>query len=304
MQLINIFDHAMSFANHIKSNVQNIHTVLRKYESKIVVDDEIERSVEALRSLPELRRYFSEVSFSQKTTVFLPLNLPLYSFILFVAMPSYQSVSLVVRPPNRMQDVFAQLFDVLSLEDYYPNVRVFAGYRKDFLTKHCKDASVVIFTGQYENFLHIRKECCKDSLILFNGAGHNPLVITPSADIDLAVKKTLQVKLFNNGQDCAGPNIILAHSSIVDVYLTKLITNLAEVRCGTSYQDNNVIVGPLFESSSLLDIVNLMFAFTTKKPTTLSSIYVGCFPYMKCLGGFQISSILLKLYRLRIFRWL
>lgn len=251
-------EHARSFAAHLKSNVANIHDVLRKYESKQVVDDEINRSVETLENLGEIGYYFTDVSLSQETAVFLPLNLPLYSFVLFGVMPAYQSVSLVIRAPERMKEVFVELFDALSFTEYFPNVSVFHGTRERFVEQHCKRASVVIFTGRHENFLKIRKACSKDTLLLFNGVGHNPLVITPSADIKLAVEKTLHVKLFNNGQDCAGPDAILVHSDVIDTYLQKLTEELAQVRCGTSYQDDGVVVGPMFESSSILDAAKMI----------------------------------------------
>ncbi|MDO8579367.1 MAG: aldehyde dehydrogenase family protein [bacterium] len=264
MWFTNAIDHAKSFADHLESNAPAIHTVLRKYQSKEVVDDEIKRSLEALRSLSEIERYFTDIPFSQETATFLPLNLPLYSFVLFAAMPAYQSVSLTIRAPKRMQDIFTELFDTLSLGERYPNIHVFSGSRESFLVQYCKKASVILFTGKYENFLRIRKACNKDTLILFNGVGHNPLVITPSADITMAVEKTLKIKLFNNGQDCAGPDIILVHNSIADVYLESLLAKLSQVRCGTSYQDDDVLIGPLFESSSLLDAVNLISSIHRK----------------------------------------
>jgi len=254
----NAVEHARSFAAHLKSNIANIYDVLRKYESKQVVDDEINRSVEALESFGEIGHYFTETPLSQETAVFLPLNLPLYSFILFGAMPAYQSVLLAIRAPERMKEVFVELSDALSFVEHYPNVSVFHGTREHFVEQHCKKASVVLFTGRHENFLNIRKVCGKDTLLLFNGVGHNPLVITPSADIKLAVEKTLHVKLFNNGQDCAGPDAILVHSDVIDAYLQKLTNELAQVKCDTSYQDDTVVVGPMFELSSLLDTVKMI----------------------------------------------
>lgn len=256
MQFTNVVDHARSFAEHLESNASSIHRVLRQCQSKEVVDDEIERSVETMLHLSEIQKYFLATTLSQKTAVFLPLNLPLYSFVLFAAMPAYQSVSVTIRAPQRMRDIFNELWEALSLSDFYENVSIFEGSRENFITHHCKQAAVVLFTGKYENFLKIRKECGKETLILFNGVGHNPIVVTPSADIELAVDKTLQVKLFNNGQDCAGSDVILVHSSIVDSYLKKLYARLTEAKCDISYKDDDVVIGPLFESTSLLDAVN------------------------------------------------
>lgn len=258
MQSIKPVDHAESVADHLEAKTSTVHKILRKYESKEVVDDELTRSVEALRSMGEIAHYFPETLLSQKTATFLPLNLPLYSFVLFAGTPAYQSASLIIRPPNRMKELFDKMFQELGLAKYYPNTHVFSGSREHFLTQHCQKASVVLFTGKYENFLRVRKACSKDTLILFNGVGHNPLVVTPSADLSLAVEKTLQVKLFNNGQDCAGPDTILVHSSIADEYTQRLVEKLTQVRCGTSYQNDDVRIGPMFESSALLETIALI----------------------------------------------
>lgn len=254
----NYVEHAKLFAAHLKSNTTTIHKILRKYESKLVIDNEINRSVESLENIEEIGRYFSKSSISQHTAVFLPINLPLYSFVLYGAMPAYQSESLTIRTPGRIKDIFSELFEGLSLAGHYPNVRIFDGSREHFVDKYCKKSSVVLFTGRHENFLRIRKACKKNTLMLFNGAGHNPLVITPNANIELAVEKTLFVKLFNNGQDCAGPDAILVHSDIIDSYLQKLLYALNLVKCDVSYEDDTVIVGPMFEPTSLLDTIKFV----------------------------------------------
>ncbi|MBI3337332.1 MAG: aldehyde dehydrogenase [Candidatus Staskawiczbacteria bacterium] len=223
-----------------------------------MVDDEIKRSVEALRGISEIQRYFLEEPLAQSIASFLPLNLPLYSFVIFGAIPAYQSVSLTIRTPERMCEVFDELANVLSLKERYPNIHLFEGSRERFVSEHCKKASVVIFTGRRENFTRIQKACGTDTLLLYNGVGHNPLVITPSADMDLAVQKTLYVKLFNNGQDCAGPDNILVHSLVVEIYMEKLLAELSKVKCSASYADDDVAVGPLFEISSLQHVVEMI----------------------------------------------
>ncbi len=241
--------HANAFADHLLNHSSVIHKVLRKYQSKEVVDDEIKRSVEMLRNIDELQDYFTgKVS---KISVFLPLNLPLYSFVLFAAVPSYQSLQLVVRAPERMSVVFDELCRALSLENFYKNIIFFNGKRQDFVDTHCVFSDVVIFIGKYENFVKIREMCGKKTLILFNGVGHNPIVVTETADISIAVEKTLHVKLFNNGQDCAGPDMILVHSTVIDQFLSLLTEKLKSVKTDYNYNDDLTKIGPLFESSSL-----------------------------------------------------
>jgi len=83
-----VIKHAKSFADHLESNAPTIHSLLRKYQSKEVVDDEVRRSVEALRGVQEIGQYFGPAPLVQEIATFLPLNLPLYSFVLFAAMPA------------------------------------------------------------------------------------------------------------------------------------------------------------------------------------------------------------------------
>ena len=241
--------HAHSFADHLLKHRETIHKVLRSYQSKEVVEDEINRSVEMLQNIDELKSYFT--GHVDKISTFLPLNLPLYSFVLFAAVPSYQAIKLVVRAPERMTKVLDELRIALTLEHYYKNVAFFSGERQDFVNSHCTNSDVVIFTGKFENFTKIRESCSKKTLILFNGTGHNPIVVTDTADINSAVEKTLHVRLFNNGQDCAGPDMILVHSTVIDQFLLLLIRKLKSVKVDLDYQDGDTKVGPLFESGSL-----------------------------------------------------
>ena len=252
-----IVDHAKFFADFLESRLAVVHTILRRYQSKEVVDDEVRRSTEALRHIQEIERYFHLAPLSLETASFLPLNLPLYSFVLFAVMPAYQSVKLTIRPPQRMQELFTKLFHELCFKDYYPNINLFSGSQNEFLSSCCRTASVVIFTGKYENSLSVRRICSRNALVLYSGVGHNPLVITSSADINLAVEKTLQVKMFNSGQDCAGPDIILVHRSVADTFLERLLEKLSRVKCDCSYEDD-AVVGPLFETSSLLNVAKLL----------------------------------------------
>jgi len=82
-----------------------------------------------------------------------------------------QSDSVVIRAPQTMGKVFTELCEELEIEKHYPQITVFEGSKENFVTQHCKDASVVIFTGQYKNYLKIRQSCRKDTLILYNGVG-------------------------------------------------------------------------------------------------------------------------------------
>lgn len=67
-----------------------------------------------------------------------------------------------------------------------------------------KAFDLVVFTGKPSNSLMFLKKMKPNSILVINGAGHNPLIITETADIDKAVEGALLLKGFNGGQDCAG----------------------------------------------------------------------------------------------------
>lgn len=242
-------DNATAFAKHILDNKDAIHSILREYQSKEVIDDEIDRSINVLQNIHDVKSYFT--GRVEKISVFIPLNLPLYSMVLFTIIPSYQSSKVIVRAPEKMTKVVFDIYKALSVEKFYKNISLYVGLRQNFIEQHCKTSNVVIFTGKYLNFIKVRESCSKDTLVLFNGVGHNPIVVTETADINLAVEKTLHVKLFNNGQDCAGPEMILVHSNVIDCFIRALVKKLDSIKIGFSYEGDDVRVGPLFEKSSL-----------------------------------------------------
>jgi aldehyde dehydrogenase (NAD+) len=248
--------HAQSFAEHLLQNRGLIHSVLEEYESYEVIEDEITRSVDVLNNIDKLKDFFS--GHVLKTSVFLPLNLPLYSFVLFAAVPSYQSWEVFVRPPARMTAMFSILCEKLSFKTFFPAIFFFSGTRDAFVENNCKKSDVVIFTGRYDNFLKIKSLCGKNILILYNGAGHNPIVVTETADIDMAVEKTAYVKLFNNGQDCAGSDAILVHTGVIELFTKKLIKKLHEIRVGKDYKQSDIKIGPLSELSALTEFSKII----------------------------------------------
>jgi len=274
MELPEVLIHAQLFADHLRKNRDIIHFILGKYQSFEVIEDELKRSLDVLENLREVEHYLKAKT--GRISVFLPLNLPLYSFIIFAAVPSYQSKEVFVRPPEKMQPVLSDLYTRLEFDKYFPSINLYLGQRESYLNIHCKTSSVVIFTGKYENFIKIREACGKQVLVIYNGVGHNPLVIAKDADLDLAIEKTIYVKLFNNGQDCAGPDVILVDSHVIEEFQRRLIARLETVKVAYDYSDSKTRVGPLFEQGSLTTF-NEIIGATVKKGGKI--VYGGVVDY-------------------------
>jgi aldehyde dehydrogenase (NAD+) len=156
-----------------------------------------------------------------------------------------------------MIPVFQNLFPLLKLAEFFPNIHVSFATREEFVRDVVAESDVTIFTGKESNARYVLGHTKKNSLFLFNGWGCNPIVVTPDANVDLAITKTVETKTFNSGQDCAGPDNILIHRDIADAFIEGLKTAVNNVKVG-SYTDPEVTVGPIAEDGSLTRIASLL----------------------------------------------
>jgi len=244
-------DRFSEFAKIIRSREAQLARYLRSIESQQVVDDEIAKSTDALlRSRHEVDLFKTRVP---SLASILPLNLPLYSLVLFGIIPTGIARNIFVRPPTALHSVFKELIDVLELELYFPQLHVFFGNKDAFVESYISTSDVVLFTGKPENAEKLQKSIRPDTLFLFSGRGVNPVVIEKDADLDAAVSSVTYLKTFNSGQDCAAPDCILVHSSVIDLFQEKLSRRLQDIKVG-HYDNIDNVVGPLIESEKLNQI--------------------------------------------------
>ena len=257
---------AKKFASHIRKNFSEIKSILLKYESYEVVRDETDRTLDLLTHLKENKIFMGRRI--GPVTTFLPKNQPLYSLACFVVVPSLMATEVHFRPPHAMKFFYEDFIRVLKLKNFFRNVFVSNLERLDFLKE--RTASVldnngyrssitqaVIFTGTKDNADKLRNAFDKDVLLIANGSGHNPIVVTESANLKKAVDSAISVQLYNQGQDCASPNSILVHKKIYQKFLFLLKQELSKVRCGR-YEDTRNRIGPISEKKELVRIQSIL----------------------------------------------
>jgi aldehyde dehydrogenase (NAD+) len=76
--------------------------------------------------------------------------------------------------------------------------------------------------------------------------GKNPLVVTPSADLDLAVEGALFSGFGTAGQRCTSLGTVLVHESLHDRFLERFTAAVTQARVGDPTQD--VLMGPLLDA--------------------------------------------------------
>jgi aldehyde dehydrogenase (NAD+) len=62
--------------------------------------------------------------------------------------------------------------------------------------------------------------------------GKSPVIVAADADIDVAARRIVWVKLLNSGQTCIAPDYVLAERSIADELIDKIVANVREFRSG------------------------------------------------------------------------
>lgn len=247
---------ASTFSEHINFHREAIAHSLSGFECYNVAIDEIERCIDFLQGIEINRPYFERRV--QCVASYLPLNQPIYATTCFGIVPSFMATQAWVRPPTAMHAHYKKLLEILNLGGYFPNLRVSFAEKEEFVSMTAPISNAVIFTGTPGNAAKVRRSYPKSTLFILNGAGHNPLIVAQDASIDKAVTSAMRVVLYNQGQDCAGPNSILVHKSVYPRFITRLKERLlaCEGLVG-SYASKENIVGPNSDPDHTLKISKL-----------------------------------------------
>lgn len=260
-----------SFAETIENNLESIIALLLEYESFEVATDEINRTLDVLKNLSENKEYFKIRTGA--VTTFLPRNQPLYALTCFVLVPSLMTTEVHFRIPHSLKKILPKVLQFLNVHHFFDNIIISNNERLAFLKERSAlevnastgfikpVTSTVIFTGTPVHADQLRILFNKRTLFITNGAGHNPIIVTNTADIKKAVTATLTLNLYNQGQDCAAPNSIMVQNEIFEEFMTTIHSELSKIKIGP-YFDRSCRVGPI---SNPDDLVNIQTILTTNR---------------------------------------
>ncbi|MEA2836373.1 MAG: aldehyde dehydrogenase [Bradyrhizobium sp.] len=185
----------------------------------------------------------------ERMAVFMPSNIVLYSYVLYLVIPSLFVQRVDFRPSSYVTEQTAKLHALLAPIHGLP-LHIQCVSQRTFMDDPVRSANIVIFTGTYANAEQIKLQLRKDQLYVFFGQGVNPFIVSESADIDSAVRDLVAVRMFNSGQDCMGPDAIFVHRSVVERFLGLLSDQLRELVFGSS-KDPEADYCPIYYRSTL-----------------------------------------------------
>ena len=256
MQTFDIKNECFLLGKFLSANMREIINILINYEPYNTAVDEISRVCNTLNNIEKEIDYI-QAQDNLIISSFLPLNLPLYSMILFAFIPSFMSENVYLRPPIAMRNVINDLITFIP-HSLMSRVNICNVTRKEFRNIFLQKSDVVVFTGRSENAkILVDQYLNRETLFIYNGAGVNPYIIGPCAKMEPVVDSVINTRLYNSGQDCAGPDYIFIHSSVSNHFYEKLISKLNKVNVGSTKDVFNQ-VGQLLDGDVFKYIIRVI----------------------------------------------
>lgn len=233
---------------YLKENRSSIREILTEISSYQTAEDEINASINVLENAyREVDLY--KPNTLKKMSVFMPSNIILYSYVLYLLVPSlyvhkikFRSSSLVINQLKRLHEIFKEVHQL-------PIQLLELSYKK-YIEESVFDSDLVIFTGEYSNGIEIKLQLSEDQLYVFFGQGVNPFIITESANVDQAVADVIKARMYNTGQDCMGPDVIFVHKDKCDQFTESLINKVKSLKFGDN-SDPDADYGKIHYTSTL-----------------------------------------------------
>jgi aldehyde dehydrogenase (NAD+) len=184
----------------------------------------------------------------------IPWNFPLMIGMWKLA-PALACGCTVVLKPAELTSLTALAIGELALEAGFPagTINVVPGFGKTAgaaLVNH-PDVDKVTFTGSPA----VGKEILRGASgnlkrVTLELGGKSPNIIFPDADLDMATKAAGAGIFFNTGQVCSAGSRILAHKSVYEEVVERLVARARKVRLGDPQADSTSM-GPLISQTQM-----------------------------------------------------
>lgn len=178
-----------------------------------------------------------------RVAVFLPPNIVAYSYALFALVPSLFARRVQIRASRIAAQHSGEIHRVLRA--YAASEVELCQMSQSEYLEHTRGSDVVVFTGRFENAIEVARQY-PESLFLYFGSGVNPFVVGPEAtDLQGAVDLAIRSRVFNSGQDCLCPDVLLVHEGLAEEFVSRLVDEVGLLRLGAP-DDPGADYCPLF----------------------------------------------------------
>jgi acyl-CoA reductase-like NAD-dependent aldehyde dehydrogenase len=221
---------------------------------RILCEDALRQSGKTVHNAwnPEQRKRVLSVHVPHGVVAILtPWNFPLAIPIENIA-PALATGNTVVWKPSEVTPGCSQILAEALVEAGLPtgvfNLVQGSGTAGAAIVEH-PNVAMVSFTGSTATGRRIAQAAGVKKLLLELG-GNGPMILMADANIDEAVKASVNACFYVGGQCCTAAERILVHSSIHDEYVEKLTAAVRELTVGDPF-DEETDMGPLAIQSSI-----------------------------------------------------
>ena len=230
---------------------------------------EMDRSIETLQlAAEEAKRIYGETipvdaglggkgfyAFTEKIPLgtvlaITPFNYPVNLAIHKIAPALAAKNTIILKPSTQAPLAALKLIEILDKHLPSGIVNSITGPGEvlgDLLVTH-KDINKISFTGSVNTGLSISKKSEMKKLTLELG-GNDPLLILKDADIEKAVKATINGAYLYSGQVCMAVKRIITEKPIADKFIKELKKQTAKLKIGNPL-DEEVFIGPLINQKA------------------------------------------------------
>lgn len=224
-------------------------SLLTRVSTYSAARDELLRSVATLSGAPaELARNCPPQL--SRLTVVLPSRDILYAYVLFALVPALYCDEVVVRPSPDAVGTTSALHHVLVRRlgpEFGARVQLTEATGRS-LVPVCADSDAVVLheppgTGGQEGGAAGEPAAAFGDrpLVLFRGAGPNPLVVGPRTEPAAAGRAVLRARLHNSGQDSRCPDVVFVHRLRLDAVVERLRAELSVLTVGARSWPESVL---------------------------------------------------------------
>ncbi|MBV9313578.1 MAG: aldehyde dehydrogenase family protein [Pseudonocardia sp.] len=226
----------------LTENRRRVMDVLTEVSGYKTATNELDSSLRTLRGAADEVLSYRPTTVGH-TAVFMPSNIPLYAYVLYLLVPSLYSERITFRPSSHINQQIVRLHEMINSEVHLP-IELSPSTQREFVEGPVRAADLVVFTGTYANAEKIRVLLGREQLFVYLGQGINPFVVGPGADLERTVADLVEIRMLNSGQDCFGPDVIFVHQSVSEEFLALLTQRLDGLRFGGN-TDPNADYGPM-----------------------------------------------------------
>ncbi|ELK46755.1 UNVERIFIED_CONTAM: aldehyde dehydrogenase [Halobacillus marinus] len=192
-----------------------------------------------------------------------PWNFPVFILARKVATALVTGCTIVLKPSQQTPNTAMEFTKIIDKMEEIPKgvYNVVTGSGSEIgngLATH-PEVQMVTMTGSVPAGTKVMEAAAQNiTKVNLELGGKAPAIVTPNADLDIAVESITTSRLANNGQACTNAERVYVHESIADEFVEKLRHQFEGLTIGNPRENKEADVGPLVSKDRLEEVEEMV----------------------------------------------